>query len=251
MSNDHNQAERAAPCPLCHTDQVQICRDSNNPAKDSARCRECKCTGPLLIWNQRRSPAVGEDGLPPLPAPFDAVEMADGRTEHVYSAEQVRQAQREAVAADRAARETNSDLAPIEYDRDMDRTYIPLPAGWEIQTKGKGSTFRIAHAQQGTRWIVMDDRLHEPLEGLARDVRNALAAKDQEIADLRAQLALQSAPNVGTGDVTMSMCVSREDYDELTTGKPHTCGLSGEHFGVCPHCSAPQQASQQGENDVG
>lgn len=64
---DNLEAESAAPCPLCASQQVQICRDGNNPEKDSARCRECKCTGPLAIWNQRRAPTVGEDGLPPLP----------------------------------------------------------------------------------------------------------------------------------------------------------------------------------------
>lgn len=68
------------------------------------------------------------------------------------------------------------ELTPIEYDQAMQRTYIPLPGGWEIQTKGTGSSFRIAHAQSRQRWIVMDDRLHEPLEAMARDVRNAYNA---------------------------------------------------------------------------
>lgn len=74
---------------------------------------------------------------------------------------------------------TASELPPIEYDHDMDRTYIPLPGGWEIQTKGKGSTFRIAHIPSRTRWMVLDDKLHEPLEALARDVRVALATKEK------------------------------------------------------------------------
>jgi hypothetical protein len=98
----------------------------------------------------------------------------------------------QACAARRATPSFEGALPPVEYDKDMDRTYIPLPGGWEVQTKGKGSTFRIAHVQQRSRWQVLDDRLHEPLEALARDTRAALAERDAEIANLRAQLARQS-----------------------------------------------------------
>jgi len=76
------------------------------------------------------------------------------------------------------------ELPPIDYDRSMDRTYIPLPGGWEIQTKGNGSTFRIAHAQQQTRWQVLDDELHEPLEAMALDMRNAIAPYAERIRQL-------------------------------------------------------------------
>lgn len=41
-----------ASCPLCGTEQVQLCRDYNNPSKDFCRCRHCKCTGPLTLWNE-------------------------------------------------------------------------------------------------------------------------------------------------------------------------------------------------------
>lgn len=34
-------------------------------------------------------------------------------------------------------------LAPIERDESYDRTYIPMLGNSEVQTKGKGSTFRI------------------------------------------------------------------------------------------------------------
>jgi hypothetical protein len=42
------------PCPLCHSAQVQLCADFNNPDKDYCRCRECKTTGPLVLWNGQR-----------------------------------------------------------------------------------------------------------------------------------------------------------------------------------------------------
>jgi len=68
-----------------------------------------------------------------------------------------------------------ADLPPAEYDAAMDRHYLPLPNGWEVQTKGNGSTFRIAHVPTTARYIVMDENLHEPLTDLAKDVRAALA----------------------------------------------------------------------------
>lgn len=41
----------ALDCPLCKSIQVEICVDSNNPIKNMARCRTCKCTAPLFAWN--------------------------------------------------------------------------------------------------------------------------------------------------------------------------------------------------------
>lgn len=71
-------------------------------------------------------------------------------------------------------------LPPIERDEHMDRTYIPLPGGWEVQTKGKGSTFRLCDTKSGDRWPVLDyTGLHEALERMAREVRAALAQRQQ------------------------------------------------------------------------
>jgi hypothetical protein len=43
-----------ASCPLCFSEQVQLCRDANNQEKDFCRCRACKCTGPLSLWQRRK-----------------------------------------------------------------------------------------------------------------------------------------------------------------------------------------------------
>ena len=51
---------------------------------------------------RRAAPVVADDGLPPLPEP-DADLLGDG-TDMVWGAAKVRQAQRDAIAADRAAR---------------------------------------------------------------------------------------------------------------------------------------------------
>jgi len=43
---------RPAPCPLCHSTQIQVCIDYNNRSKDWCRCRECKCQAPAVAWNK-------------------------------------------------------------------------------------------------------------------------------------------------------------------------------------------------------
>ena len=56
-----------------------------------------------------RPAEVDDEGLPPLPAPVDSLAQEDGfgviGTVDVFTAEQYRQGQRDAVAADRAQRE--------------------------------------------------------------------------------------------------------------------------------------------------
>lgn len=51
------------PCPLCQSQQVQLCSDSNNPAKDYYRCRECKCTGPRALWEEAAHELDASDRL--------------------------------------------------------------------------------------------------------------------------------------------------------------------------------------------
>lgn len=78
-------------------------------------------------------------------------------------------------------------LLPIERDEEMNRTYIPLPGGYEIQTKGNGSTFRIAKTDgSDERMPVLESVLHPFLEQMARDIRKAHEAALAENARLRA-----------------------------------------------------------------
>lgn len=109
------------------------------------------------------------------------------------------------------------ELPPIEYDKSADRTYIPLPGGWEIQTKGNGSTFRIAHAQQQTRWQVLEDRLHEPLEAMARDTRNMIEQYAERIRQLERELAERAShPEILDG---CGQCPRDTPYGPATCGK--------------------------------
>ena len=73
-------------------------------------------------------------------------------------------------------RVVSTHLAPIERDEGYDRTFIPLPGGWEMQTKGKGSTFRLVNPS-GFRLAIPDlPYLHGTLERLARDIHAAVSA---------------------------------------------------------------------------
>jgi hypothetical protein len=62
---------------------------------------------------------------------------------------------------------------PIERDETMDRTYIPLPGGWRIQTTGPCSAFCI-QGPGGDRLAIPDiPYLHATLERMARDIHAA------------------------------------------------------------------------------
>lgn len=67
-------------------------------------------------------------------------------------------------------------IEPIERDESYDRTYIPLPGGWEVQTKGRGSSFRICNTKTGRRLMIPDQPfVHELLEQMAREIHAACA----------------------------------------------------------------------------
>lgn len=86
---------------------------------------------------------------------------------------------------------------PIDVDTQMNREYIPLPGGWEVQTKGGGSTFRICDPT-GERLAIPDSPyLHEELTNMARAVNthwnNAVTVLNREVARLKAELETASA----------------------------------------------------------
>lgn len=66
-------------------------------------------------------------------------------------------------------------LPPIDTDVEYDRHYIPLPGGWEIQTKGKGSSFRLCDTKSGRRMVMTGHHFeHEELERMAREIHAAV-----------------------------------------------------------------------------
>lgn len=65
-------------------------------------------------------------------------------------------------------------LPPIDHDDQMQRSYIPLPGGWELQTKGNGSTLRLLNKNTDERHpIVGPDHIIEFIERMALDVHEA------------------------------------------------------------------------------
>jgi len=89
-------------------------------------------------------------------------------------------------------------LRPIERDESLDRTYIPMPGGFEVQTKGSGSSFRIRDGAGDDDFRLPVSRqpyLYDLLERMAKATHaevmrlaDALAHRGAEIVALRAAL---------------------------------------------------------------
>lgn len=82
-----------------------------------------------------------------------------------------------------------SEQKPIEHEADRDRYYIPLPGGWEIQTKGTGSTFRLYGpiGENGAmdHWpLTIDHWGQDYLERMARDIHATFADHAARVAEL-------------------------------------------------------------------
>lgn len=79
-------------------------------------------------------------------------------------------------------------LDPVERDEDMGRTYYPLPGGWEVQTKGRGSTFRICDTKTGERCAVIDSSpdtmVHHAIEQIAVEARAEIERLQAALKDI-------------------------------------------------------------------
>lgn len=104
--------------------------------------------------------------------------------------------------ASRVFTKSAPDLAPVDYNKDLGCIVIPLPGGWEIRTKGKGTASSLYNAHQRMHWQVVDEQLHEPLEASARDMRNAILVRDERIRQLEQQLAQR--PAAARGDTVLA-----------------------------------------------
>lgn len=80
-------------------------------------------------------------------------------------------------------------MGEIERDEGMDRTYIPLPGGFEVQTKGKGSTFRIYDGENDFRLPVCEQPyLFDILERMARASHEANRELTRQVEQLQAKV---------------------------------------------------------------
>lgn len=88
---------------------------------------------------------------------------------------------------------SSNEPGPIDFDEEMNRHYIPLPGGFEVQTLGRGSVFRIlSRGKRSCCYIVADKGLHLPIERMAREtyrevkrMREALKWYAEQAADCR------------------------------------------------------------------
>lgn len=80
-------------------------------------------------------------------------------------------------AAPGAEVEPVAGLPPIEVDPDMpSREYIPLPGGWEVQTKGRGSSYRLLDRKTGERHLILcndGNFIHDFVTRMAKEVHAA------------------------------------------------------------------------------
>jgi hypothetical protein len=71
----------------------------------------------------------------------------------------------------------NAVLPAIDRDEQMDRSYIPLPGGWELQTQGKGSTLRLCDTKTGERHpLLLPDHIIKFMERMGFEVHAAARA---------------------------------------------------------------------------
>jgi hypothetical protein len=127
----------------------------------------------------------------------------------------------------------------IDYDVDMDRFYIPVNSRYEIQTKGKGSSFRIANTETNIRMLIADEHLHEMLEDMARGTNAELSQLTATIKDLQQKLLASQASEArlrealnsfhihdSTGLQTLWVTtMSVEQVDEALSIPPNTADL--------------------------
>ena len=72
----------------------------------------------------------------------------------------------------------------IEHEREQDRYYIPVGEKYEVQTRGRGSTYRILNKDTGHRELIMDECTHEFLTDMARDLHAEYSQLNARIKEL-------------------------------------------------------------------
>ena len=176
MSQDHNQAAKRAAFEITDAEIAGIMSWRGPGAYTEATLRKIRRV--LDEDRSRRAPAVGEsnspefegigeDGLPPLP---EVLNRYTSKGIIGYTAEQVRQAQREAFEAGRRAREGAGEA---QNCRSAEKVQVML-----VQQLANATPYV-------TPW-------QERTSQYETEVFSQIERMEAEIADLRAQLARQS-----------------------------------------------------------
>lgn len=125
------------------------------------------------------------------------------------------------------ARETHTPageavaLPPIEVDPSMpSREYIPLPGGWEVQTKGNGSSYRVLDTKSGERHAILGCEpswVQDFITRMAKEVHAACSSPPTPDADAIRRAALEEWRDARqmVFDLGAQSKVSPEQWDRL------------------------------------
>lgn len=116
-------------------------------------------------------------------------------------------------------------LPPIEVDPDMpSREYIPLPGGWEVQTKGKGSSYRLLDRKTGERHLILcnDGKfVHDFVTRMAKEVHAATAP-------LYTAEALSAAVAQARREALEEAAAWHDDQAALHDAQGEACGMGSD-----------------------
>jgi hypothetical protein len=235
-AEQNNDAERAIEAAAQICDRLKVMMDQGAGEVTTGE-RLTQAARMIRELAGRRSAAIGEGGLPELPAPayYDRVTARMSGEGVGFTADQMREFARATVAADRRAR----GHAAIQEMVDI------------AQANNKG--YGAPQAAQGVKtW-------RERIKDMQRDIPDIVAANTNdavirdamkaEIADLRVQLARQSqeVPPAEIDDMAFGYCPSGK-IGELREFAYALLARAAD-LRVAPPLSSEQQT--KGENDVG
>ncbi len=89
-------------------------------------------------------------------------------------------------------RASDAEVEELQIERDPhdhSREYIPLPGGWEVQTKGAGSSYRLLDKKTGERHLILAGKDWQSLQAFfTRFAHEVFAASREERKALLARL---------------------------------------------------------------
>lgn len=168
-------------------------------------------------------PVTDEDVLAAVNLPRRALEP---QTKHILEQDRRRVAERQAARP----------LEKINCDESYGRSYIPVAPGWEVQTKGKGSTFRLCEPS-GDRLAVPDSPyLHATIERMALAIHAHRVAMEEEIERLRAEVAAHRKHDVLRCDALMKAEAEVAKLNAACAAKDAALNRCADWFGrPSPH----------------
>ena len=107
----------------------------------------------------------------------------------------------------------------IEHEQEQDRYYIPVGEKYEVQTRGRGSSYRILNKGTGHRELLVDECNHDFLTTMARDLHAEYSQLNARIGELEDGLQhiikhQKVVCKSNKMDVLATMCIARETLNK-------------------------------------